>query len=117
MDKKIAQESEKIQRLREKIRKNYSHLDKKIDTQAIEKTKAAMYYWIASHASERVFLKMKNISLFDENQNSAQISRFVRKSLERLSQERVEEAIQKKWKERTFTHVKSQEPNLKEIIP
>ena len=109
MGKKLAQESDKIQKIREKIRKNYNDLDEKIDLQAIEKTKAAMYYWIASHASDRVFWKMKNVSLFDENQNSAPISRFVRKSLERLSQERVKEVIERKWKNRTVIHVKAKD--------
>lgn len=75
-DKKkyIAEESPKTRKAREKLKRQLEALDKKVTPQALEKKSIEIQRWIARHASHRVALKTKSISLFDENQNAARIS-------------------------------------------
>ncbi len=70
----IAEESSKTQKAREKLKKQLEAVDKKITQQAIEKKTIEIHRWIARHASNRVPLPIKGISLFDENQNAAELS-------------------------------------------
>lgn len=75
--KKIVDESQKTRKAREKLQKKLEALDKKITPQAIEKKAVEIHRWIARHASSRIPLRTKGISLFDENQNAAELSRRV----------------------------------------
>lgn len=77
-EKKIAEESIKTQKAREKLKKQFAALDQKITPQALEKKTIEIHRWIARHAASRVTLKTKNISLFDENQNAAALSQRIR---------------------------------------
>ncbi len=72
--KLIADESPKTRKAREKLKKQFDAFDKKITPQALEKKVIEIQRWIARHASHRVALKIKSISLFDENQNAAELS-------------------------------------------
>lgn len=72
--KQIAEESLKTRKAREKLKKQLEANDKKITPQALEKKSIEIHRWIARHAQNRVVLKSKSISLFDENQNTADIS-------------------------------------------
>jgi phosphate uptake regulator len=75
--KLIAEESLKTRKAREKLKKQLDAFEKKITPQALEKKAIEIQRWIARHASNRVALKSKSISLFDENQNAAGLSQRV----------------------------------------
>ena len=75
--KLIAEESPKTRKAREKLRRQLDALEKKVTPQALEKKAIEIQRWIARHASNRVALKTKSISLFDENQNAAGLSQRV----------------------------------------
>jgi hypothetical protein len=70
----IAEESIKTRRAREKLKKQMEALDQKVTPQALERKVIEIQRWISRHASNRVALKSKSISLFDENQNAAALS-------------------------------------------
>jgi hypothetical protein len=72
--KHIAEESPKTRKAREKLKRQLDAFDKKVTPQALEKKAIEIQRWIARHASHRVALKSKSISLFDENQNAAGLS-------------------------------------------
>lgn len=72
--KLIADESPKTRKAREKLKRQLDALDKKVTPQALEKKAIEIQRWIARHASNRVALKNKSISLFDENQNAEGLS-------------------------------------------
>lgn len=78
MDKKLASESEKTKKAREKLRKKLESLEQKITPQALERKSLEIQRWISRHAPQRVVLKQK-ISLFDENKNTAEVSLKVAK--------------------------------------
>jgi hypothetical protein len=75
--KQIADESPKTRKAREKLKRQLDAFDKKVTPQALEKKAIEIQRWIARHASHRVALKSKSISLFDENQNAAGLSQRV----------------------------------------
>lgn len=75
--KLIAEESPKTRKARQKLQRQLDALDKKITPQALEKKVVEIQRWIARHASHRILLKNKSISLFDENQNAASLSQRV----------------------------------------
>lgn len=78
MEKKLAVESEKTKKAREKLRKKLESLEQKITPQALERKTLEIGRWIERHAPQRVVLKQK-MSLFDENKNTAEISAKVAK--------------------------------------
>lgn len=79
LEKKIAEESEKTKKAREKLRKRLLELEKKVTIQALERKNIEIHTWIARHAPQRIVLRSKNISLFDENKNTAEISSRISK--------------------------------------
>lgn len=85
--KSIADESQKTRRAREKLKKQFDALDKKITPQALEKKVGEIQRWIARHASQRIVLKGKSISLFDENQNAAALSMRVSQLAEQIQKD------------------------------
>jgi len=85
--KAIAEESLKTRRAREKLKRQLEAFEKKVTPQALEKKSIEIHRWIARHASNRVVLKNKNISLFDGNQNAAKISQRVSNFAKDLKQE------------------------------
>lgn len=87
-DKKgIAEESPKTRKAREKLKKQLEAFEKKITPQELERKTIEIHRWISRHASQRVVLKSKNISLFDENQNAAQLSQKIARLAERFTQQ------------------------------
>jgi hypothetical protein len=72
--KVYAEESLKTRKAREKLKKQFDEVEKQITPQALEKKTLEIHQWIARHARHRVVLKLKTISLFDENQNAAGLS-------------------------------------------
>ncbi len=78
---KIAEESTKTRRAREKLRKHLQEVEKKITPEALEHKISEIQNWIARHSKQRIALKEKDFSLFDENRNIAKSS----KNVDRLS--------------------------------
>jgi hypothetical protein len=85
--KLIAEESLKTRKAREKLRKQLDAFEKKITPQALEKKAIEIQRWIARHASNRIALKAKSISLFDENQNAAELSQRVGQLAEQIKRD------------------------------
>ena len=79
VEKAIAQESDKTKKAREKLKKRLLELERKVTIQALERKNMEIHRWIARHAPQRVVLRTKNISLFDENKNTAEISSRISK--------------------------------------
>ena len=85
--KLIAEESPKTQKAREKLKKQLDAFEKKITPQALEKKAIEIQRWIARHASNRIALRTKSISLFDENQNAAGLSQRVGQLADQIKRE------------------------------
>ncbi len=85
--KRIAPESIKTRKAREKLQKHWDDVEKKITPEALQEKTDEIHRWIARHAHVRVPLKEKNISLFDENQNAARISQRVTAIAQKLHEE------------------------------
>ncbi len=86
-NKQIADESPRTRKVREKLKKQLEALDKQITPQALKKKSIEIHRWIERHAQERVILKSKSICLFDENQNTADLSQRVVQLAEKLKKE------------------------------
>ncbi|NGX39350.1 MAG: hypothetical protein KR126chlam1_00676 [Chlamydiae bacterium] len=84
--KKLAEESLKTKKAREKLRKRLEVIDERITEEGLKQKNLEIHRWIARHAENRVTLKDKSISLFDENQNAAEISLKINKIAKKLSQ-------------------------------
>lgn len=84
--KQIAEESLKTKKAREKLIKRLREMDTKITKEALEKKSIEIHKWISRHADRRVTLRDKTISLFDENQNAAEISQKILKIAEKLQE-------------------------------
>jgi len=82
--KQIAEESLKTKKAREKLMKKLKEVDAKITRDALEKKSIEIHRWISRHADKRISLREKSISLFDENQNAAEISQKILKVAEKL---------------------------------
>ena len=85
--KRLAPESVKTQKAREKLRRHWSDLEKQITPEALREKTEEIHRWIARHAHLRIHLKNKNISLFDENQNAAKISQRVKVIAKKLGED------------------------------
>ena len=75
--KKIASESDKTIKARVKLKKQLEKVDRQVTQEALKRKVQEIHHWISRHAHNRVVLKSKNISLFDENQNTAKLSNRV----------------------------------------
>ena len=89
--KEIAHESFKTQKARHKLQKRLEVMDNHITKEAVEKKTTEIHRWISRHADRRISLKNKSISLFDENQNAAEISAKVAKVAEQIHKEHLPE--------------------------
>ena len=83
-EKQIAPESEKTQRAREKLLKQWKEQEPLINPAALADTVDKIHQWIATHAMHRVRLKEKDIRLFDQNQNAAALSRKAEQFAQKL---------------------------------
>lgn len=77
MKKPLAEESEKTRKTREKLEKKLNKIQSQVTEAAIKRKVHEIQRWIARHASNRVSLKKKSITLFDNNQNPAECSRRI----------------------------------------
>lgn len=80
----LAEESSKTKKTREKLRKHLQEMDQNVTPQALKRKSLEIHRWISRHAPHRVVLKSKSISLFDENQNTANGSQKVSEFMLRL---------------------------------
>lgn len=81
----LAEESSKTRKTREKLRKHLQEMDQNVTPQALKRKSLEIHRWIARHASHRVVLRAKTISLFDENQNTAEISQKISQLVQNLN--------------------------------
>lgn len=80
-----AKESQKIEKARNKLKKQFADEDKAITPKALQQTKELIYRWIFRHSGERIPLKNKEIVLFDANRHQEPVhSKFVRQLLSEL---------------------------------
>ncbi len=86
-DSKIVEESEKTRKAREKLKKKLDLLERKITPQALREKVIEIHRWIALHVHERVVLQTKQIALFDENQNTAEVSRKIMLIADQISKD------------------------------
>jgi hypothetical protein len=84
----LAQESENIKRFRKKLRERCASIEEKITDDALDDTKEKIIEFISRNASEREPITSK-ISLFDSNQNAADISKKIQKIMQTLKQDQV----------------------------
>ncbi|MDN3506177.1 MAG: hypothetical protein P0S96_03005 [Simkaniaceae bacterium] len=82
--KELAEESLKTKKAREKLQKRLESMDAQITKEAIDRKSIEIHRWISRHADRRIALKDKEISLFDENQNAAEISLKIAKLAEKI---------------------------------
>lgn len=80
----LAEESPKTRKAREKLKKQLEACESKITPQALEKKSIEIHRWISRHASQRIVLKTKTISLFDEGENAAGVSQKISKLAEHV---------------------------------
>ncbi len=80
----LAEESEKTKKTRKKLRKRLQEMDRGITPQALKRKSFEIHRWITRHAPDRIVLRSKSISLFDENQNTADLSQKVNAVVEKL---------------------------------
>ncbi len=67
----IADESDKTKRAREKLKKHLAGEQNKATKEALDRKSAEIHRWIGRHAKDRTVVPGKGISLFDNNENSA----------------------------------------------
>jgi hypothetical protein len=85
--KAIAEESMRTRKAREKMKKQLECFEKNITPQALQKKTIEIQRWISRHALHRIILKNKSISMFDENQNTATLSRRVGQLTDQIKKE------------------------------
>lgn len=82
--KVVVAESEKTKKAREKLKQKLDEADQKLTEQALRGKSQEIAEWIDRHSSDRIPVE-KDISLFDQNRNSAKMSRSIEKLAEELA--------------------------------
>ncbi|MGD0664353.1 MAG: hypothetical protein ABSA17_01305 [Rhabdochlamydiaceae bacterium] len=82
----IAEESDKTKKARLKLKQKLDRSDKKLTEKALQDKSQEIAGWIERHASDRISVE-KEISLFDQNRNSAKMSRSIEKLAEELAKD------------------------------
>lgn len=81
-----AKESRQVQKARKKLRNQILEEHKLLTENALKKMSEDIRIWISRHAKDRIKLKEKEFSLFDENQHPAKAhSLYVQHLLEQLA--------------------------------
>jgi hypothetical protein len=74
-----AKESPKVDRMREKLRKQIAAEQTLVSQEALKHVSEEIYGWLNRHQFERITLKDKSIVAFDSNQHPAKVqSKFVK---------------------------------------
>jgi len=85
--KNLVEESLKMKKAREKLKKRFASIDQKMTKEALSKKSVEIHRWISRNANKRITLRDKSIALFDENQNAAEISERISKIVEKIQEE------------------------------
>ena len=83
-EKPLVEESFKTKKAREKLRRRLEDMDAQVTKEALNKKSVEIHRWISRNANGRLSLRDKKISLFDENENAAEVSLRVAKIAEQL---------------------------------
>jgi len=83
-NKGIAQDSSKVRKFRQKLEKFYSDQDRKVTQTAKDRMKGKIEQWISDNVKDRIPVHKKGCSLFDDNTNSAPMSRSAEKIRKRI---------------------------------
>jgi hypothetical protein len=86
---RIAPESSKTKRAREKLQRQWDEQKLLITEAALADTVDKIHKWIASHAVNRVHVQKKDIRLFDQNQNAAALSRKIQHFAKKLNEDMI----------------------------
>lgn len=82
---KKAKESSHVKKVRQKLRRQLRDKDRQVNEEALRNMRQIIQRQIARHQSERVDLKAREITLFDENQHSAKTqNKFILNLLKKL---------------------------------
>jgi hypothetical protein len=84
MREKNAEESAKTRKAREKLQKKLAFLDEKITPGALKEQVEEIHAWIAKNAASRISFPEKELALFDENQNTAPVSRKIAYAMDQI---------------------------------
>lgn len=96
-----AKESAQIKKYRRKLQKQLENEKTQMTEAALKKAKDSMQLWISRHQSERINLKDKTITLFDENRHPARTeSKFVHDLFSRIRHD-TNSALQPPQQEKT----------------
>ncbi|MBM3195496.1 MAG: hypothetical protein FJZ62_01945 [Chlamydiae bacterium] len=87
-DKKVAQESEKTKKAREKLKTRLKKIDTMVTSQAIDEKKDQIADWISRHSWSRDSVTKDDLGLFDKNRNSAPLSKKTQGMKERLEKDK-----------------------------
>lgn len=80
-----AKESPQIQKARKKIKQQLAAADKRVNTEALKEMSLLIQRQLARHTAQRINLKSKVVTLFDENKHPAKTeSKFVHRLLKQL---------------------------------
>ena len=85
-NRNLAQDSSKVRKFRQKLEKFYSDQDKKITQTAKQRMISKIELWISDNVKDRIPVQKKGCSLFDDNTNSAPISRSAEKIRKKIQQ-------------------------------
>lgn len=77
VEKELVEESVKTRKVRKKLEEHLAKIDQQVTKQELNRKINEIHCWISRHAPQRVNLKEKAFSLFDGNQNTAQISQKI----------------------------------------
>ncbi|MBM3192409.1 MAG: hypothetical protein FJZ63_07165 [Chlamydiae bacterium] len=91
MEKRLVEESAKTKKIREKLKKRLEHIEQQVTQQELNRKISEIHRWISRHAFQRVSVKVKSFSLFDENQNAAKLSHKIRALVAQLKMRTQEE--------------------------
>ena len=88
-----AKESSQILKARQKIKKQLEAAEKRINPDALKKMRHLIERQLARHSTERINLKKRHITLFDENRHPAKTeSKFVMSLLRHIKEEKPKKA-------------------------
>lgn len=80
-----AEESPQIKKARQKILRQIEAAEKRINPEALDRMSLLIKRQLTRHSPERISLKSKSITLFDENRHSAQTeSRFIKRLMQQI---------------------------------
>lgn len=87
-ERRVAPESIKTKRAREKLLKQWKSQNEHITPKAIEETVDKIHKWIADNSKHRIQIKEKtSIKLFNQNKDAAEISKKVQGFAEKLKED------------------------------